>query len=178
MQAIELPYVGNEVSMVVFLPRSPAGLPRFEAGLKDQELAEIGSTRWTPPSLVTLSSTLPKMHLEDRYELGNTLKAMGAPTAFGDDADFSGMATIPQPGEMVGLEIARVIHKAWLDVDEEGAEAAAATAVVGSAGISDIVVTGPPPIIFRADKPFLFVLRDRRTGLMLFMGRYVGPLQG
>ncbi|MEG3153217.1 serpin family protein, partial [Sphingomonas sp. ZT3P38] len=87
---------------------------------------------------------------------------------------------IPYAGEdpqAIGLKIKRVIHKTYLDVDEIGSEAAAATAVV-----MDIIVSAsqrkpppPPPFIFRADKPFLFLLRDRRTGLILFMGRYVKP---
>jgi serpin B len=176
VQAIELPYVGDEVSMVVFLPRSPRGLPAFEARLTDHALEGWLDALDAAEARDTLL-TLPKMHLDDRYHLADTLTAMGAPDAFGDGGDFSGMATIPYPGEApgaVGLKIADVIHQSWLDVDEEGAEAAAATAVI----MELVVVSGkrerpPPPIIFRADKPFLFALRDQRTGLILFMGRYV-----
>jgi serpin B len=178
VQAIALPYVGNEVDMVVFLPHSPKALPRFETQLTDRALARWFETLDATPPRDTIL-TLPKMHLEAGFDLTDTLAAMGAPTAFGDDADFSAMVHFPYPGSgshEVGLKISHVIHKAWLDVDEEGAEAAAATAIV------DIVTSGrrispppPPPIIFRADRPFLFVLRDRRTGLILFMGRYVTP---
>jgi serpin B len=105
---------------------------------------------------------------------------MGAPTAFSDDADFLGMVTFPYPGEdprASGLKIAHVIHKTYLDVDEIGSEAAAATAVVMNIIVSARRVgpPPPPPFLFRADKPFLFLLRDRRTGLILFMGRYVKP---
>jgi serpin B len=181
VQAIELPYVGEEVSMVVFLPHSPRGSPKFEAGLTDQGFkgwfAALDAAEPRDTSL-----TLPKMHLEWQNDLSGTLADMGAPTAFGDEADFSGMAIFPYPGsaeDEAGLKISHVIHKACLDVDEEGAEAAAATAVEAGA---DMIVTGlsggpppPPPIIFRADRSFLFVLRDERTGLILFMGRYVAP---
>lgn len=177
VQAIDLPYAGDEVSMVVFLPRSPHGLTKFEDGLTDQALRN-----WfdglDQAELRDTVLTLPKVHLERRYELKDTLIAMGAPTAFGDEADFSGMATFPYPGEepgAVGLKISRVIHKAWLDVGEEGAEAAAATAVLMDIEVVSARRDPPKPIIFRADKPFFFVLRDRRTGLILFMGRYVAP---
>jgi serpin B len=179
VQAIELPYDGDEVNMVVFLPHSPTGLPRFEAGLNDQKLTGWFDALDAAQPRDTIL-TLPKMHVERQHELKDTLSAMGAPTAFKYDADFSGMATLPYPGGnpyATGLKIAHVIHKAWLDVDEEGAEAAAATGVVmNETAVSEIVVLrSKPPVIFRADKPFLFVLRDQRTGLVLFMGRYVAP---
>ncbi|CDO34988.1 serpin family protein [Novosphingobium sp. KN65.2] len=176
VQAIELHYVGGEVSMVVFLPHSPKGLPKFEAGLTDKELGNWFTALDAAEPRDTVL-TLPKMHLEYGIDFAKMLSTMGAPTAFSDDADFSGMAQLPsysQGSEVVGLKISHIIHKAWLDVDEDGSEAAAATAVIND------IVTGrrsppPPPTIFRADKPFLFVLRDRRTGLILFMGRYVAP---
>jgi serpin B len=176
VQAIELPYDGDDVGMVVFLPDSPDGLPGFEDGLSARELTRwFGALDAAHPRETVL--TLPKMHLEWQHDLKGTLSGMGAPTAFSDGANFSGMATLPYPGGNPlagGLTIAHVIHKAWLDVDEEGAEAAAATGVVMT---EEIVVAErrPPPVVFRADKPFLFVLRDRRTGLILFMGRYVAP---
>jgi serpin B len=170
VQAIELPYEGGEASMVVFLPRSPEALPRFEAGLTDRQLTHwFDALEAAKPRDTIL--TLPKMHLEKRRELQDTLVAMGATTVFSDAADFSGMATSPD------LKFTKVIHKAWLDVDEEGAEAAAATAVTMEIVVGAIKrVHEPPPIIFRADRPFLFVLRDERTGLILFIGRYVAPL--
>jgi serpin B len=176
VQAIELPYEGGDVGMVVFLPRSSDGLPSFETGLTNQALAgwfAALDAAWPRDTILTL----PKMHLEWQHELSGTLSKMGAPIAFTDAADFSGMATIPYPGEVrgaIGLKISHVIHEAWLDVDELGTEAAAAT------GVTEMVVVAEkreerPPVVFRADKPFLFVLRDRRTGLILFMGRYVAP---
>ncbi|HEY2710215.1 MAG TPA: serpin family protein, partial [Caulobacteraceae bacterium] len=103
----------------------------------------------------------------------------GALDVFRDSADFSGMAPLPYAGdpEATGLKIHEVVHQAWLDVDEEGAEAAAATAVIPEITVSGLY-RNRPPAIFRADRPFLFVLRDKRTGLILFMGRYVAPHKG
>lgn len=179
VKAILLPYVGYEVEMAVFLPNSAKDLSKFEEKLSAGDLSKWLDDLALSDRRDTVLA-MPKMHVEWREDLKNSLQAMGAPTAFSDDADFSGMATVPYPGEVpqaIGLKIARVIHKTYLDVNETGSEAAAATAVV-----MDVVVTGarrgpppPPPFLFRADKPFLFLLRDRRTGLILFMGRYVEP---
>ena len=178
VKAIRLPYRGGEVDMVIFLPNSPGGLIKFE-----QRLTWPNLKRWLDDlkdrSRETIV-TLPKLHLDWRADLKDDLGSMGAPTAFGDDANFSGIATLPYPGgnpEAVGLKIAHVIHQTTIDVEEDGTEAAAATAVV-----MDMIVTGmrrtsppPPPFIFRADHPFLFALVDNRTGMILFMGRYVTP---
>lgn len=173
IKAIDLPYRGGEVSMTVLMPNKAAGLPSFEAGLTDATL-----TKW----LVALDAaeaqrtilTLPKMHLEWRGDLVSAFRAMGVNAAFDARADFSGMATVP--GDQV-LAIGAIIHQTWLDVDEEVSEAAAATAV------AEVIITGmrrdapepKPPFVFRADKPFLFLLRDRRTHAILFIGRYTGP---
>lgn len=178
VKGIRLPYQGGEVDMVIFLPNSPGGLSKFEQRLTWPDLK-----RWLDDlkdrSRQTIV-TLPKLHLDWRSDLKGDLGSMGAPTAFGDEADFSGIATLPYPGgdpNASGLKIAHVIHQTTIDVEEEGTEAAAATAVV-----MDMIVTGrragpppPPPFIFRADHPFLFALVDNRTGMILFMGRYVTP---
>jgi serpin B len=103
--------------------------------------------------------------------LADTLKEMGMPLAFDKyNADFSGMADFPPE---CCLYVSKVIHKAFVDVYEEGTEAAAATAMImtecGSAG------PPPPPKIFRADHPFIFLIKDNETGAILFLGRYVKP---
>lgn len=180
IKAIQLPYAGREVAMVVLMPNSSSALPHFEEGLTAEKLARwISDLDGAYPQDTVL--TLPKMHLEWRGDLVEPLKGLGAKTAFGDEADFSGMAIEPYPGEVpgaTGLKIKKVIHQTYLDVDEQGSEAAAATAVM-----MDVVVSGrripppPPPLIFRIDKPFLFLLVDKRTNMILFIGRYVAPPQ-
>jgi len=176
---IALPYAGHEISMIVVMPDKPTALPALESRLTAEELSRwLGDLRTTDFRDTIL--TLPRMHLEWRGDLVPTLSSLGMKLAFSDRADFSGMVTFPYPGEVPeaeGLKIKHVIHKTFLDVDETGSEAAAATAV-----IMDIIVSSrragpppPPPFVFRADKPFLFLLRDNRTGVILFIGRYVAP---
>jgi serpin B len=174
VKAINLPYRGGEVSMTVLMPNEVAGLPAFEAGLTDvtltKWLAKLDAAESQPTIL-----TLPKMHLQWDGNLVETFRAMGLTAPFDPEtADFSGMAAVPN-GQV--LAISSVIHQTWLDVDEEVSEAAAATAVV-----NDLIISGrlnapkpKPPFVFRADKPFLFLLRDRRTHAILFIGRYTGP---
>ena len=182
VKAINMPYGQGEVSMVVLMPNGASALPRLEQSLTSDTLEQwIGELDKAVPRKTVL--TIPKMHLEWRDDLVPTFEEMGVHAPFGDGADFSGMATIPYPGEIegaVGLNIQHIIHQTFLDVDEKGSEAAAATAVV-----MDVIITGarrtapePPPFVFRADKPFLFLLRDGRTGMILFIGHYVGPATG
>ena len=181
VKAIQLPYAYDEVSMIVLLPDDESGLPRLEEKLTDSELKRWLGDLDAAQRRDTLA-TLPRMHLEWRRDLVPTLQALGTRTGFGDKADFSGMAAAPFPAEgpgAIGLKITKVIHQTYLDVDEQGSEAAAATAV-----LMDMIVTGarrgpppPPPFVFRADRPFIFLLKDRRTNLILFMGRYVTPAQ-
>lgn len=181
VSVIQLPYKGGEVALVVFLPDKAGALPKFEEGLTPKALA-----RWfadldkTAPRDTLL--TLPKLKLRWHADLAENLKRMGAPLAFSDGADFSAMARLPFPGgdpNEKGLKISHVIHEATIELDEAGSEASAATAV-----IMDVIVTAgrrgpppPPPFVFKADKPFLFALRDLRTGLLLFVGHYVRPDQ-
>lgn len=170
VKAILLPYQGRELEMAVFLPNSASGLPRFEAQLSPERLSEWFEGLAAAPARYT-ALALPRMHLSWGADLKPAFEATGMTVPFSIDADFSAIAT---PGDERTLAIGAIVHKAYLDLDEEGSEAAAATAVVL------IMVTGrgsppPKPLIFRADRPFFFVLRDRRTGLICFMGRYVKP---
>ncbi|MEQ1541777.1 MAG: serpin family protein [Novosphingobium sp.] len=179
VKAILLPFVGGEISLAVFLPDRPGRLSGFAAKLTASDLERRLTALDRAERRETILS-LPRFSLKWSGNLEDPLMAMGAPTAFSDTADFSGMAKLPSPGgdrSEIGLKISHVIHAATFDVDEVGSEASAATAVV-----MDVVVSGrlvrrppPPPFIFRADKPFLFALRDNRTGLLLFVGRYVKP---
>ncbi len=98
---------------------------------------------------------------------GSTLKSMGMTLAFSDRADFSGMA--PDSG----LYLSKVLHKAFVEVDEKGTEAAAATAVV--IGVTSAPMEPEAPKVFRADRPFVFLIRHRESGAILFMGRLMEP---
>jgi len=114
-----------------------------------------------------------KVDPPDPRKMNDDLKALGMPRAFDPDAaEFEGMANPPDPDER--LSISAVFHKAFVLVDEEGTEAAAATAVVMRAR-GGAMVQPPPPPTFYADRPFLFFLRDNRTGLILFAGRVGDP---
>lgn len=170
VKAILLPYQGGELEMAVFLPNGARGLARFEAQLSPERLNAWFKRLAAAPSRNT-ELTLPRMHLSWGEDLAPALRAMGMTTPFTVDADFSAIAV---PRDERTLAIGAVVHKAYIDLDEEGSEAVAATA------LSTVVITGrrPPPrkpIVFRADHPFFFVLRDRRTGLICFMGRFVKP---
>lgn len=157
--AAELPYKGGELAMLVVLPKKDEKLADLEKRLSPELFAKwVGSLQERQKELPV---ALPKFRVESRYELPEYLKSLGIADAFSPGADFTGMATSP-PGW-----IAHVAHKAFVDVNEEGTEAAAATAVVVQK------VSAPMP--FRADRPFLFFIRDARHGTVLFMGRFVKP---
>ena len=161
LQALKLPYVGNELSMVVLLPRALDGLAAAEKSLTPENLA-----KWMPRDERKVIVSLPKFKMTNEFELAPTLAAMGMADAFSDKADFSGM------NGKRDLQISNVIHKALVDVNEEGTEAAAATAVVMKP------MNGghqPPPVFFRVDHPFIFLIRHEKTGAILFMGRVMNP---
>jgi serpin B len=116
---------------------------------------------------------LPRFKITQQFELSSTLESLGMKTAFDSNtADFSGMT-----GDK-SLVISAAIHKAYIDVDENGTEAAAATAVVMQMAMAMPQRTPPPPpIYFTADHPFLFLIRDNASGAILFMGRVTDPTQ-
>ena len=157
-QAVRLPYVGG-LSMVVILPDA-GGLGSFESALDEAKLARI--TDGLASKSVKVS--LPRFTFRDPTLLKPALSALGMPIAFSDSADFSGIS----PEEP--LQIAEVVHEAFIAVDEDGTEAAAATAVIGRASAAPA-----QPIEFTVDRPFLFVIRDDETGAILFMGRVIDP---
>jgi len=162
-QALDMPYAGKRISMTVILPRKPDGLPAVEKELTAAKLAEtIKGLR--PAEEVHVH--LPRFKVEKDFLLNKPLKALGMKAAF-EGADFSGMHT---GGEQ--LDISAVLHKAFVDVNEEGTEAAAATGVV----IKATAAPPPPkPVYFKADHPFLFLIRDHKTGSVLFLGRLENP---
>jgi serpin B len=161
-RALELPYAGDAISMVVLLPESVDGLATFEGQLSAKRLA--GWLARLRRHRVDVA--LPRFRIEARFELHKVLPAMGMPAAFGSDADFSGI------NGKLDLFISAVIHQAFVDVTEEGTEAAAATAVLVPRGRA----VRPEPIVsFRADHPFVFLIRDIRTKSILFLGRVTRP---
>ena len=143
--AIELPYEGNDLSMVVFLPKKIDGLADFERNLTNDNVKDwIDKLLHSHESKILVS--LPKFKTTCEFELANVLSEMGMPHAFASGgADFSGMTSEKD------LFISNVIHKAFVDVNEEGTEAAAATAVIMKEGIS-------MPLTFCADHPFVFLI--------------------
>jgi serpin B len=159
-QAVELPYDGSELSMVILLPAS-GNFQAFEKGLQAQQVdAIINDLQNTDVSL-----TMPKFEFDSEFSLKDTLAGMGMPDAFSGDADFSGMTGNRE------LFISDVVHKAFVAVDEAGTEAAAATAVIAGGA-------APPaehPVQITIDHPFIFLIRDIETGAILFVGRVLNP---
>jgi serpin B len=159
LQAVSLPYDGERLDMVVLLPTARDGLADLEAALTVGNLADwLGRLRKQPVRV-----SLPRFSTRSRFELSETLAEMGMPAAFSGAADFSGMN-----GRRYDLFISLVVHEAFIEVDEQGTEAAAATGIV--------MKRGGRPRAFVADHPFLFLIRDRETGSVLFLGRVVDPV--
>lgn len=158
LQILELPYKGNKISMLVLLPSE--NLDAVESTLTAEKLKEYKS-KMKETKLDSIS--LPKFEFDTKYFMKDTLSALGMPTAFSDNADFSGM------NGRRDLFIDFVIHQAYVKVDEKGTEAAAATAV--GEGITSV----QPRNDFRADHPFIFLIQDKETGNILFFGRVVDP---
>ncbi len=165
-QALEMPYKSGEMSMIVFLPRDMDGLPAFEQSLTASALQQwLGRLQFVPRVIVTF----PRFKVTEQLELGSTLGAMGMPKAFDRNAaDFSGMTGNRE------LFLSAVIHKAFIDVNEAGTEAAAATAAV-MVGMAMRAPDPTPPPEFRADHPFVYLIRDNRSGGILFIGRVTNP---
>jgi serpin B len=161
LKLVELPYQGNDLSMVALLPKRDDGLAELEKSLSAERLTEwLGKAR-----RVSLPVWLPRFKMTASFGLIPTLEALGMKAAFDPDrADFSGMTSAQR------LFINRVEHKAFVEVTEEGTEAAAATGV-------GMALTAAPldPPAFKADHPFLVLIRDKYTGCVLFLGRVANP---
>ena len=157
---LELPYKGDDLSMIVLLPKAVGGL----AALEDKLVAE-NLKKWTSGlRRQKVNVHLPKFKMTSEFQLNAVLSSMGMATAFQPvAADFSGISTEEE------LFISAVIHKAFVDVNEEGTEAAAATGIAFGTTSLERIPT------FRADHPFIFLIRDNRTDSILFMGRFMNP---
>jgi serpin B len=156
-QLAEFIYKDKEVSMVVILPKKNDGLAEVEKKLSAKALAQALSV--AQPARLQVS--LPKFKMTEEFNLGKDLAALGMKDAFTSSADFSGISSSES------LRISAVVHKAFVEVDEKGTEAAAGTGV--------IVGNAPPSTPFRADHPYFFVLRHNATGSILFLGRIYDP---
>ncbi len=161
LQVLEMKYAGGGLSMVVLLPAPGSDTDKLRSALPeklDGWLASLAEEK--------VDVFLPRFKLEQAFVLNGHLAALGMPDAFSEArADFSGM----RPDGRKDLRISKVVHKAFVDVNEEGTEAAAATAVIME---TKSISMGP---VFRADRPFIFLIRDVRTGAILFMGRVSDP---
>jgi serpin B len=159
-QMVELPYAGETASMLILLP-DQGRFAQVEAGMGNESLSGMLSDLQTMDMLLSM----PKFKFESSFSLADQLADMGMPDAFDRGrADFSGMT-----GKQ-DLFISDVIHKAFVAVDEEGTEAAAATVVV-MVGTAAMIT----PLTLKIDRPFIFAIRDNATGQLLFIGRVVDP---
>ena len=161
LQMLEMPYKDKALSLIVLLPREKTGISMLE-----QKLTLENILRWQDQlRKQKVKLFFPKFKIEAQFNLGQTLSAMGMPDAFDPHgADFSAMIGKKE------LFISAVIHKAFVEVNEEGTEAAAATGVV--VGVTSIA---PPPPIFKADHPFVFFIQDNASRSILFFGRVLDP---
>jgi len=162
-QGLELPYVDDELSMIILLPRKVDELSSLEEMLSLEKfsgwLGKLGKRK--------VIVSVPKFRMTSRFGLAGVLRSMGMMDAFSEKANFSGM------NGKRDLFISAVVHKAYVDVNEEGTEAAAATGVV-----MRVTSVKPERIpVFRADHPFLFLIRDNKSGSILFIGRAMNPAE-
>jgi serpin B len=157
---LELPYEGGRLSMLIMLPGKGSSLSKMEKLLTSENLRQWRSSMHEGKVTVAL----PRFKTTTGFVLNDQLVAMGMKDAFDEKkADFSGMTGRPK------LYISKAIHKAFVDVNEEGTEAAVATAIVMN------TKNGHRTIVFSADHPFLFMIFDKESGSILFLGRLMNP---
>ena len=162
LQVLQLRYRDSTAAMMILLPHQQRGLSDLERTLDAATLAKWSQTL----EYRQVAADVPKFTFEAEMELSRALAALGMNDAFDDRrADFSGISDADR------LIIQAVQHQAYVSVDEYGTEAAAATGV--SMGVTS--VPAEPPVVFRADRPFVFLIRDRTTGAVLFLGRVTNP---
>ena len=165
LQILQMPYVGNELSMIVLLPKGLDGIKLLESDLSSDNLNFWKNKMASTNVLVYF----PKFEFTSTFYLADTLVSMGMVDAFSSkDANFSGIS----PRNKEPLYLSSVIHKAFVKVSEEGTEASAATTITVPDGIS---LREPLIPVFRADHPFIFLIQENQTGSILFMGRVSEP---
>ncbi|XP_010335044.1 serpin B3 isoform X2 [Saimiri boliviensis] len=158
-KVLEMPYKAKDLSMIVLLPNEPDGLQKLEEKLTAEKLMKWTSLQNMREVRVNLH--LPRFKVEEAYDLKDTLSTMGMVDVFGD-ADLSGMAGSRD------LVVSHVLHKAFVEVTEEGAKATAVTVITTG-------VTSPPNEEFHCNHPFLFFIRQNKTNSILFFGRFSSP---
>ncbi|KAH3729958.1 leukocyte elastase inhibitor-like [Dreissena polymorpha] len=157
-KVLHMPYIGDELAMVVLLPNSVTGLLEMEKKINVEKINQCIEDVYSP----TVKVSVPKFKLESSFQLSDTLSCLGMPDVFDTNkGDLSGMGK--------DLFVSEVFHKAFVDVNEEGTEAAAATA-----GTIMFFSAPPPPKIFTADHPFMFMIWHYQLKAPLFVGRYTG----
>ncbi|WP_197440609.1 serpin family protein [Polystyrenella longa] len=165
-EILSIPYQDQELSIVVILPINTDGLSTLEdkltLGRFNEWMRQLQRDR-------PVNTRIPKFMMRSQFRLSDALKSLGMKSAFSNGADFSAMSQRQE------LKISNVIHQAFIEVDEKGTEAAAATAVINSYAPSGPGKQGKPVLTFHADHPFLFLIRDHRTGAVLFFGRVEQP---
>ena len=170
-QAVDLGYKGDDLSMLILLPDQKDGLSELEKNLSVNSLQDC-IARMTVTKVNVL---VPRFKVVwGSAELSGDLKSLGMTLPFGPQADFSGINGCCPP-DPEALVVSMVLHKAFVEVNEQGTEAAAATAVAMMATSMPFFDRPRPIPVFRADHPFLFAIRDRRSGMILFLGRLADP---
>jgi serpin B len=160
VQILELDYAGDDVSMILVLPK------KNNISIAEKAVNPTALEEWKESfDKIEVDVTIPKFKLETKYDLKKYLQKMGMIVSFTSNADFSGMTGYKD------LFIKKVAHKAFIEVNEEGTEAAAATGVIMQ--LTAVIDT----VSFNADHPFLFLIQHKETGNILFMGKIVDPLK-
>ncbi|NWR66680.1 OVALX protein, partial [Bucorvus abyssinicus] len=161
MKILELPYTSGELSMFVLLPDDISGLEELEDKITFEKLIE-----WTGPNVMEKKRVkvyLPRMKIEEKYNLTSVLMALGMTDLFSPSANLSGISSAEN------LKMSEVIHEAYMEVNEEGTEMGGSTGAVGDIGQSAELEE------FRAERPFLFFIKHNPTNIILFFGRYCSP---
>ncbi|XP_005434917.2 ovalbumin-related protein X-like [Falco cherrug] len=161
VKILELPYAGGELSMLVLLPDDISGLEQLENKISFDKLIE-----WTSPNVMEKKRVkvyLPRMKIEEKYNLTSVLTALGMTDLFSPSANLSGISSAES------LKVSEAVHEAYMEVSEEGTEMA------GSEGVMGDIEQSSESEEFRADHPFLFLIKHNPTNSILFFGRYCSP---
>ncbi|NXT18394.1 OVALX protein, partial [Syrrhaptes paradoxus] len=161
MKILEIPYASGELSMLVLLPDDVSGLEQLENKINFEKLTE-----WTSPNVMEKKKVkvyLPRMKIQEKYNLTSVLMALGMTDLFSPSANLSGISSAKS------LKISEAMHEAYMEVDEEGSELAGSEGVMGDTKHSSEFEE------FKADHPFLFLIKHNPTNIILFFGKYCSP---